>query len=169
MKIFNKKAISPLIATVLVIGFTIVLAGVVYTFILPLTTNATEKANADLALQNQCSGLATNLAVKSAKLDGAILKVVVDNPSSVPVQKLTVKVYDSAGNAISKIIGTDVISPLPAAQLLAGDLKTFSLTAEDRAGITGTINKVEVTPSVYLESTKEIKPCGTAVASATVY
>lgn len=166
MKIFNKKAISPLIATVLVIGFTIVLAGVVYTFILPLTTSATEKAKSDVALQNLCSSLSTNLAVKDATVDGTALKVVIDNPSAVAVQKLTVKYFDDAGNGASApIAGSD--GPADA-EIGPGGLKTETVTI-NAVAVSGTVNKVEVTPFVYLEASKETSPCGTAVVSATVY
>jgi len=50
----NKKGISPLIATVLIIGFTIVLAVLVITWISGTVNDQTESTDCMVGLQNQC-------------------------------------------------------------------------------------------------------------------
>lgn len=181
----NKKAISPLIATVLVIGFTIVLAGVVMQFLIPLFTSSTEQSKADAALMNKCGQFSTALTIKEAKLVGDDLKIIVDNPTPAKIQYLIVKYYDDAGNAgackLTKgddkadnavIAGGGIVSMTVGPVSAPVNLKDIEGSEDcvlDTATVTGTINKVEVTPAVFMDATKETKPCGSAVVSATVY
>lgn len=185
MKFKNKKGISPLIATVLVIGFTIVLAGVVIQFIMPIFTSAGEKAKADAALLNKCQSFGTGLTIKEGKMVGENLKIIVDNPTSAPIQYLIVKYFTDQGNAgsckltngndkednpvipaggiVSMTIGADSTATVPA-ELLGSDGSACPLSFAGEI-----ITKVEITPAVFMPETKETKPCSTAVVSFTVY
>lgn len=170
---FNKKGISPLIATVLVIGFTIVLAGVVMQFIMPLFVQSGEKAKADAALMRMCSDFGVSLAIKSAVLSGTDFNVVVDNPTSTDIQDLSMKFYFKDGSAIGCPLkgtvdtATNTVTPI----IVANEIKSVKANTECTGLASATlsdITQVEVTPSVWMKDTKEVKTCTSATVSVKV-
>ncbi len=122
----NKRAISPLIATVLVIGFTIVLAGVVMQFLVPLFTQSTEKSKADAALLNACGQFSTNLVLKNVvKADNGDVNFVIDNPTPTDVQDVVVKYYAADGTAGScPLLGAAGVPKIVKGGILSVSLKT---------------------------------------------
>lgn len=173
MKFKNKKGISPLIATVLVIGFTIVLAGVVMQFIMPLFTSAGEKAKADAALLSMCSGLSTELSVKDAKYDTA-LTFTIDNSGNGNVRNLLVKYFTQDSTPGSCKISNDANDVLKAGEIKRIVIPTggtgYKVECTALIATSGNkIQKIEVTPEVYSEVTRLNSTCTGVVVSGIVY
>lgn len=181
MKLYNKKGISPLIATVLVIGFTIVLAGVVMQFIMPLFVQSGEKAKSDAALMRMCSDFGVSLAVKEAKFTAPILSFAVDNPTSTPIHYLIVKYYTDKGAGSCTLLNASDVPAISAGGLVfmstADNVNSvvavpsnFNDGTTDCEITTGeVVNKIEVTPVVFMKETKEAKPCTSVTVSSPVY
>lgn len=173
----NKKGISPLIATVLVIGFTIVLAGVVLKFLMPLFTDATENVQSEAALMNLCSGFSTSLAVRDAKFTVGTtspknkLDFTIDNSGNGAVRDFIVKIFTQNGNAGSCNL---IANPATSNYLEAGGVSRVTLTTTTCADIvkgtaTDKIVRVELTPRVYSTTTQLTSPCPGSVIVGSVY
>ena len=90
-KMRNKKGISPLIATVLIIGFTIALALVIFawgrTFTETLTKETGEKAEQQLS----CSDL-VSFEVKKACYKGSDVEFTLENSGDITLDKVTLRI-----------------------------------------------------------------------------
>lgn len=89
----NKRGISPLIATVLIIGFCIALAAIVMTWgggFVRTTTEKTE-ASADMALK--CS-TELDFEIKSVDKTSTPNKITIDNRGSIAIKKLILRFYE---------------------------------------------------------------------------
>ena len=92
-KMINKKGVSPLIATVLVIGFTIALALVIFTWGKTFTQNLTEGTGQKAEQQLAC--LQANLVsfeIKKACYSGNSVKFTLENEGSITLDKITLRV-----------------------------------------------------------------------------
>ncbi|MEK6839692.1 MAG: archaellin/type IV pilin N-terminal domain-containing protein [Nanoarchaeota archaeon] len=92
-KITNKKGISPLIATVLLIGFTVALAAVLMTWGLDYIRGTTDKVGDQTDQYLLCS----DLAFEIANVDCATDDVIIQNNGNI----------DIAGVIIRPFVGTD--------------------------------------------------------------
>jgi len=95
----NKKGISPLIATVLIIGFTIVVAAIVITFgtnIVKTTTENTE-VTSELALACQEILVKTRL---TTELGAGSLRIAVDNGASKQLEGFVFRVYNTGETTV---------------------------------------------------------------------
>lgn len=103
----TKKGISPLIATVLIIGFTIVLAALVMQW----GSGLFEKIKGETSISSEvnliCSSGLSNLAVTSAKLSstGDIIKVTVDNANEQAISGFLIRIH-SGDNVYPVTIST---------------------------------------------------------------
>ncbi len=130
----NKKGVSPLIATVLLIGFTVALAGVVITcgggFTERITSGTEERTSQTLA----CTG-DLNFEIEAVKCPSTII---IENKGRLRIEKISLRFFDSAGNPA----GTQSIGALE-----KYELKAFTL---DPVIPKGTI-KVEALASLIVE------------------
>lgn len=108
----NKKGISPLIATVLLIGFVIVLGAVFFKWGGDLMRSSTEESQKKLDLDSACNKL-TNLDVEYREVtdtSGTVTSVLlIDNKNEKGINGIILRAYDSAGLGISTPI-TDAMS-----------------------------------------------------------
>ena len=93
---FNKRGISPLIATVLLIGFTVALAAVVITwgsgFVNRITTSTDTSSTNSFACTN-------DLDFQISKVTcGATGTVLIDNRGNIDIVSLSVRLFDISGN-----------------------------------------------------------------------
>ncbi len=127
MRFLNKKGISPLIATVLLIGFTVALAGVVITwgggFVKNITSGTEERTAQNLACAGDlnfeiskysCGDLANN--IKST--------ITVNNKGSVPLTKVAIRFFDSEDNPKNPVNtnAKTVVGPVGAFEVKQFDL-----------------------------------------------
>lgn len=151
----NKRGISPLIATVLIIGFTVALAAVIMVWGQGFIKGMQEKTEAGADVQLICAqDVSMSVSDVCEEKDDATgeltgnLKVTVKNDGSKALSKITLRLYESASN-----IGT---VELP--QLDAFDVKTYPVAASVFAPMLSTaIKQVEGIPIVTIEG-KEV-PC----------
>ncbi|MFA5175739.1 MAG: archaellin/type IV pilin N-terminal domain-containing protein [Candidatus Nanoarchaeia archaeon] len=171
----NKKAISPLIATVLIIGFTIVLAAVVLQWAGGFVKNLTAEQEKTVNLQTACMGM--NLEITSAILekpvDGALsnltIKIANNNAEKevagaivlieTTTERITVDADVTNTNAIP-ILGSKDINILTNISWNGAAIQQWNLTNSKiiKAG-----NKVLVVPKVKIGA--DTKPCDVGVAA----
>jgi len=98
----NKKAISPLIATVLIIGFTIVLAAVVIQWGGQLVAKIQGQTDITSDVSLKCSGL-SNLAYSgSVTKDTTIINAVIDNKNDQDIEGFIFRIYKSDSSIETK-------------------------------------------------------------------
>ncbi|HLD10735.1 MAG TPA: archaellin/type IV pilin N-terminal domain-containing protein [Candidatus Nanoarchaeia archaeon] len=97
MKI-NKKGISPLIATVLIIGFVIVLGAVFFKWGGDLMRSSTEESQKKLDLDSACNQL-TGLNLEY-RLMGSEPTLLIDNKNERKIIELTIRGYGIAGEGL---------------------------------------------------------------------
>lgn len=150
----NKKAISPLIATVLLIGFTVALAAVVMTWggkWIREVTGTTEERSEE---QIMCiTDVNVEIQEDGTCYSGSTIKMRIENKASKDIQKFIVRVYDKDKN-----VGTLEIKETGDPVLVAFGVKTFSETKPSGLNVP---DKVEIIPTVLGAENKEI----TCVAS----
>ncbi len=115
MRFLNKKGISPLIATVLLIGFTVALAGVVITwgggFIKNITSSTEERTESTLACAGDLNFEITK--VNCGRKDGVDVgpevdeqsKITIDNKGSVKLESVVFRFFDAAGDSLQAFRG----------------------------------------------------------------
>lgn len=124
----NKKAISPLIATVLLIGFAVALAAVVMTWGGGFIRSTTERTETQAGTTLLC---ATTLNF-DVKVECGSNQLIIDNKCSIDIIKLKIKAIDKGGNMVPTIDGPavaayDRVSINPPASL--SELKEISVIA----------------------------------------
>lgn len=147
----NKKGISPLIATVLVIGFTVALAAVILTWGTSFTKSIQKGTEETTEIQLACAQ-DVQFDVKSACYDSVAngIKFIVENNGNRDLVKF---------NARLKVSETDISAgevPNPTAPnpiLPRFGLQTYTLTAADVPGITGkeaSVQEVTLVPVIKI-------------------
>lgn len=108
----SKKAISPLIATVLIIGFTIVLAAVVIQWGGQLVDQLKGQTQTSTELSLACSSGLSELKIVSAEKIGITpnleLEVTLDNKNEQVVSGITIRKYFTGGMVTSATNNTDM-------------------------------------------------------------
>ena len=106
----DKKGISPLIATVLVIGFTIVLAALVLTWGQDLFKDMQDDA-AEGATLSKCTYLLTGVSLKSATYASGVATLVIDNnnANNIDLVETNLKVYYGGEGAASVCEGAGAV------------------------------------------------------------
>lgn len=154
--VLNKKGISPLIATVLIIGFTVALAAVIMVWGQGFIKGMTEKAEATSTLETIC---ATDVAVDVTNAcvtgtTGGTVTLTIANNGARALEGLAVRAYRSASDLESVAVPeTDLGLPLAAA-----GADTFTVTLE----VADTVRQVEVVPTIEVEGKEHT--CATALA-----
>lgn len=136
----NKKGISPLIASILLIGFTVALAAIIMTWGTSFVKKQTEQTETEGSKALDCAKL--NLRI-SGGCDG---KIAIDNPQNIAITSLTFRKYDASGNIMTPD-SADLQQNPPGADgkqepiLKPLESKVFALK------LTG-VNKIEVIPNL---------------------
>ena len=97
----SKKGISPLIATVLIIGFTIVLAVLVITWISGTVNDQTSSTDCQVNLQNKCLDSVGDISLSGA----AGSNVILSNGGSVVFDGVAIVQDGPTGTVSSNIVG----------------------------------------------------------------
>lgn len=145
----NKRGISPLIATVLIIGFTVALAAVIMVWGQGFIKDMQSKTQAESDIQLSCAQ-DVKLEVSDACRESgdANLKVTVKNDGNKDLTSLTLRAYESS----SKIASTSDTGAL--GSLAAFGVKTFTIpSALLTGGTTGittlaSLKQVEIIPHI---------------------
>ena len=95
----NKKGISPLIATVLIIGFTIVIAALVITWGTNLFKKTQEATGQQAYINLACTETLGNMDLTISKQPGNVVSMTVDNSVRRAIDGFVVRVYDATGAA----------------------------------------------------------------------
>jgi|SRR3989344_3766592 len=113
----NKKGISPLIASILLIGFTVALAAIVITwgsgFVERITKGTEEKTTKSIVC-------ISDLNFEIRKVDCATKSIVIDNKGNIGIKGLRLRFFDVSGNSKGSA-DTEPINNF--------EVKTISLTA----------------------------------------
>ncbi|MBU0929904.1 MAG: hypothetical protein KJ623_02435 [Nanoarchaeota archaeon] len=150
----NKRGISPLIATVLIIGFTIIIAVVVMTWGLDIYNNYKEKTTEESSVALKCSNL--DFSIREACIFGDNVDVSLENTGQEDISGFLYRVKSDAGldvNEDSNKLG------LYSRSLLNLPFKVLEL---------GQPNEIEIYPKVNIDGNdficsysrkKDIKNC----------
>ena len=97
----NKRGVSPLIATVLIIGFTIVLAAMIMMWGTDLVKGIQEQTSKSSEIKLTCSSKLTELQVKAKKnKDTDTYTVTVNNANDVDLAGFIFRLYDTEGTNV---------------------------------------------------------------------
>lgn len=131
----NKKGISPLIATVLILGFTVALASVIMTWGTGFVKKMQETTEETAQKQMTCS-TDVMLNIRNAQILGNKLRLLIENSGSRNIDKFHVRVYGSGGADITETTtGLD-----------AYGIQSFEVTFDPSK--TASIEKIETFPSI---------------------
>src|SRR3989338_881499 len=134
----SKKAVSPLIATVLVIGFAIALSGIMMTwgasFVKDIQEQSEKSSLKDIACTRD-----VGLNIKSATVWGNKIKLVIENLGQMDIDKLNILLVGSDGGDNIEI----------GSGISAGGIQSFSVALDPNK--IGTFKQVEAMPSITFE------------------
>jgi len=146
---FWKKGISPLIATVLIIGFTVALAAVIMTWGTTFSKGMQKSAEESANVQLICSKLEYTLKSACAKDDNTI-KLTVSSESDRDILNLTVRLYKSAAEFNGTLPLLD--------KLEAHGLRPYDVVWEGQAK---NVKMIELVPTIAVAG--ERVPCSTNI------
>ena len=137
----SKKGISPLIATVLILGFTVALAAIIMNwgtkFTRDIQQSTSESATANIACSQDVVLNIRNVCRTTSGADN-IYNILVANDGKADIVKLNVRLYKSESDVASDTL-TETIGKF--------SLKTLMSTKAP----TGGVKKVELIPSIQIE------------------
>ncbi len=138
----NKKGISPLIATVLIIGFTVALAAVIMVWGQGFIKGMQEKTQSTSDAQLACAQDVV-VTVSDACIDGvAGIKVTIKNDGNKNVDSLTLRAYEQTSKIAS-------VSNALTGALNAFAVKTVTVPAASLVGVTlAQVKQVEAIPII---------------------
>jgi flagellin-like protein len=132
------KAVSPLIATVLVIGFAIALSGIMMTWGTSFVKDIQERSEKSSLKDIACTK-DVGLNIKGATVFGNKIKLVVENLGQMNMDKLNILLIGSDG-------GDNIVT---ASGISAGGIQSFSVALDPNK--IGTFNQVEIIPYITFE------------------
>ncbi|MBT7149091.1 hypothetical protein HN947_03100 [Candidatus Woesearchaeota archaeon] len=131
----NKRGISPLIATVLLIGFAVALAAVVMTWGLDFIQSTADTTEQQTENTLTC---ATELSFTITNVDLTSGEVTVDNRGQVDISSVTFRVYTATGVTTNETIET----------IAKFEVKTLTPTIGGTNLVDSTVTKVEAIATV---------------------
>jgi hypothetical protein len=132
------KAVSPLIATVLVIGFAIALSGIMMTWGTSFVKDIQERSEKSSLKDIACTK-DVGLNIKSATVLGNKIKLVVENLGQMDMDKLNILLVGSDG-------GDNIVT---GSGISAGGIQSFSVALDPNK--IGTFKQVEAMPYITFE------------------
>src|SRR3989344_1037796 len=151
----TKRGISPLIATVLIIGFTIVLAALVIQWGGGLFKGVQERTGATAELSEKCATQLTNLEIERPTKSPDEVFVTIDNKNNLDIQKFDFRLYKN-DDSVETIAEASVVPSTGDMSLKRLERKKYTLSPDGGAD---TVNKLGIFPYVTLESTGEVLRC----------
>lgn len=130
----NKKGISPLIASILLIGFTVALAAIIMTWGTSFVKKQTENVETEGSKALDCAKL-------NLRISGSCKGIVVDNPQNFAILELTFRKYDATGKITDDIQKGAVVDNKQ--QPILGALGSFPYP-----GSLAGVQKVELIPNL---------------------
>lgn len=160
---FRKKGISPLIATVLIIGFTVALAAVIMTWGQGFSKSMQQSTEATTNVQLTCAQDVLFEVKSVCYVDEAVdtkVKITVANNGNKGLKSITARLKET--ESLIQVITLDDGTPLTGKNLDAFGLKVFEVTT--LAPITGAdkVTEVELIPVIDV-SGKEVT-CASSIA-----
>jgi len=154
-----KKGVSPLVATVLIIGFAVGLAAIIITFSSKYVEKVSEEVEEEAEIKITCTQR-IDLNVKYACISGDHVNALIENTGSAPINSFIFRVIGSAGKAtVSEDVGLET-----------GGIKLF-MPKYDTNSIKGVgipkeleifpriLNKEKRALEVCKETKVELEPC----------
>ncbi len=126
----TKKGISPLIATVLLIGFTVALAAVLMTWGLDYVKKSTEQVGGKTEEYLKCS----DLAFEITNVDCQNNEVIVQNNANIDIAGMTLRVYVGPDITIVNGIGIPSFANAHYAATLTGATKIEAIVSVKGSG-----------------------------------
>lgn len=147
MKLF-RKGISPLIATVLIIGFTVALAAIIMTWGTTFSKGMQKSTEATTEEQLSCAqDVVIDLSGACYVAGKAAVKLTIKNDGSKDIVKMSARFYKDANTVASDT--TTLVGVAPAVFLSAYGLQTKDVTlAAPLAGAADTVTLVEIIPVI---------------------
>src|SRR3989338_3297570 len=133
-----KRAVSPLIATVLVIGFVIALSGIMMTWGTSFVKDIQERSEKSSLKDIACTR-DVGINIKSATVLGNKIKLVIENLGQMDIDKLNILLVGSDG-------GDNIET---GSGISAGGIQSFSVALDPNK--IGTFKQVEAMPSITFE------------------
>ncbi len=155
----NKKGISPLIATVLIIGFTVALAAVIMTWGSSFTKSI-QSGQEEATKQQLACAQKVSLSIKSGCLtkDFKSIQMILENKGSIDIKKIKFRLYENANSVSTKDLADfDKITGNQALTSFA--IKTITVSPTNPKDI----KKIEAIPTVSVDS-KEVTCAGAMVS-----
>lgn len=149
---YNKKGISPLIATVLVIGFTVALAAVILTWGQTFSKDIQQSTETTTKIQLICAQ-DVNFAINSVCIEDDAgeksAKITIDNKGNIRIEKFMVRLYKDANT-----VTTGKVDSVEAFGLNQKDVHLEDLDS---------VSKVELVPVIIVDE-KEVT-CSNTIQS----
>jgi len=142
----NKKGISAVVATVLIILITVAAVTIIWAAIVPMLGK--------LDSVGACSDASMELTLKSVCTDGTDLNVQLESGSDLVLADVQVIVYDANGDSetLSLIDDTTaIVADIPG----ANEMKTFTILDGDITMASASIAEVAIAPIVSVSGTTE--------------
>ena len=140
---YDKRGISPLIATVLLVGFVIVLAVLAWVFFSDTLTQFQEKAGAECsAVDSSNSEIGVSSCVAN---QGNDVTITVANKGQGIIDGFRTRLFNEDGEGIS-ITAKDTFDP--------GDNRAYTLSSAD---LSGTVKKAQIIP--FIIKNKKLVVC----------
>jgi len=169
----DKRGISPLIATVLIIGFTIVIAAIVITFGTNLVKEQIGGTKEEITFSELCNKVDLSTTAKTPALTGNI-ELTITNNNNGDIEGLIFTAIDTAGGRSGVISTHDIVktgqylgyTPVkdPTQPILPAFVtKKITLTNGWDPGFID-YDEIEVRPIVKDAVTQELRACSTPVA-----
>jgi flagellin-like protein len=135
----NKKGISPLIATVLLVAMVAVLSVLVITFYKELVGEQTDEIGDDVSLSNYClQGVDLSFEDICANVSNSLLDMKIKNLGSGEVETFVFQVMESSNSYVSQVN----------ASLGEFSSKRYSFNF---SGVSGDVDKISVIPLVVID------------------
>ena len=139
----SKKGISPLIATVLILGLTVVLAALVAMWSTQFTKDTTKSVTESAEIQTRCAR-DVRLDIKSAcNAGGGIYKIVLENNGNQAIFGLKVRLFQNDNTVDSKSVNPNP-NPLPAFGVQQITIPATTILAA--------VKRIEILPSIAISA-----------------
>lgn len=149
----NKRGMSPIIGTILILGFTVALSAVVMTWGSTFIRSTQESTEATVGREISCS-TDTRIDIKDAEVKGDTLKLRVENAGIKDIDKISVRIHGSDG---TQNVGTS-------SGLESLEIQIFELGFNSSK--VGTVSKVEAFPTIKYKDEEAI--CSNSLDEKTV-